>query len=109
MNVKLEIPAPSIQITSSKITLGSQSGYKFLFTYNVSNASWIEVKMDGANDITKADIKKYLTKATSNKDSYLLISSTNIKNNLKGKVKFEVIAHYGTKQSKVYKKEISLK
>ena len=101
MNVKLEIPAPDIKITTKKVTHGNVWGYRFKFKYGLPEADDITVQMlEGSTDEIEKELKRYISSSYSTGNSYIDFSNPFLKKELGYKVQFKITANYGRNKSK---------
>ena len=91
VKVKIEIPKPKINIKRKKMSGGWT---RYIFKYNIKNATKIEVRAN-LKGVPDEYYDKWLRKPKSNKDSYVTLYL-----GAKKKIKFTIIAYYGANVSK---------
>ncbi|MCI8503053.1 MAG: hypothetical protein HFH00_04355, partial [Dorea sp.] len=99
VNIKIKIPAPKVKVTKKIVKVGGEKCYKYLFKYNIKDASKIKVRMKkgGTKSINK-ELDRDVSKRKSGKKSYILYSKKTMKK-LNNKITFKIVAYYGKNQS----------
>lgn len=93
MNVRIQIPQPKVTIKKERVTVGGIQGYRYVFDYNIKNATKVKVRVKGLPSVN-GECDRDISSPKSGRLSYLNLSDATVRK-LGNKVRFEIVAYYG--------------
>ncbi|MDO5391255.1 MAG: Ig-like domain-containing protein [Eubacteriales bacterium] len=104
VKVNFQFPDPEVKITRTYETQAGKGVYRYTFQYDIPGATRIYVRLNTKNTRINndfiSDLKKYISKPKSDKESYIRVWKSYVDSVGKNGMRFEITAYYKSNKSR---------